>query len=198
MRMRIKHLSLVFAIWLTLCVYSVTCISRTNELVRKFIHGCPFAVPCPPPPCIDPVFGPGNCCGTCPDEPETTSTISPSATTPALNALFRLRKSKEGFQDFKRRIPFTTTTYPTTSECPYPCTHHGYQYCHPLPCYINCVDAVKQPGGCCYECINGPNCSYEGTVIPENTNITLADGKVVYCSIGGLHGGSVVVHNVLG
>lgn len=152
--------------------------SIENLRVRRFLHGCPFAFPCPLPPCDNPVFGPHDCCGSCPEpKPETTTTTT--ATTvraPKIRSEIKenaelkvkagvyLRKLYERSENSRTesRLEYlqklwSTTTFPTTSFCPNPCTHHGYHYCHPLPCYINCVDAVKRPGACCYECLNGKN-----------------------------------------
>ncbi|XP_052216705.1 uncharacterized protein LOC127834720 [Dreissena polymorpha] len=166
--------------------------------IKRFLHGCPFAFPCMLPPCDNPVFGPGNCCGSCP-EPDTTSVGTPSAATHgepgvAINHL----PSQNNVGRHKRFTFFTrpTTTPPTTTHCPYPCTFRGQHFCHPLPCHITCVDGVRPPGACCYECPNGPNCMYQGTVIPEGQNATVDGGEVVFCSSGDLHGGSVIVYPV--
>ncbi|KAH3808322.1 hypothetical protein DPMN_136675 [Dreissena polymorpha] len=177
------------------------------------------------PPCENPVFGPGNCCGSCP-EPDTTPVANPSAThgepgvtinhLPSQNNAGRFRRipyvrRKANPKPVKRTAPptttqnpptttepppTTTTTQPTTIDCPYPCTYYGQHYCHLLPCHITCVDAVRPPGACCYECPNGPNCMYQGTVIPEGQNATVDGGEVVFCSSGDLFGGSVIVYPV--
>ena len=159
-------------IQVTLFALSVLCISSTNVYaednfgIKRFLHGCPFAFPCPPPPCDNPVFGPHDCCGSCPDPTTTASStsdvqaldkksdLSNSAEKSLRRRIFRQLMSGMTSHELRKR-QFTTTTYPTTSECPQPCVHHGYHYCHPLPCHIECVDGVKQPGDCCYSCPNG-------------------------------------------
>ncbi|XP_060564290.1 brorin-like isoform X2 [Ruditapes philippinarum] len=177
--------------------------------IKRFLHGCPFAFPCPPPPCDNPVYGPHDCCGSCPEpttaEPMTLKVREEKAVHPQVNPAKKTRRghffkkmTSEITSHELRNRQFTTTTYPTTSECPYPCVHHGYHYCYPLPCYIPCVDGVKGPRDCCYQCPNGPNCMHDDKIIPEGKNVTLPSGDVAYCSNGGLYGGSVHVYPVLG
>lgn len=143
-----------------------------DATLRRWLHGCHMMFPCPPPPCDNPVYGQGDCCGHCPEpEPVPTSekTLIKRPDESGANGTTALIEKNRRSLDlhgsskelFKRLIymttpPFTRTTLPwTTPDCPYPCTHQGVDYCHPLPCYINCVDAVKPPGGCCYVCGNG-------------------------------------------
>ncbi|KAH3808324.1 uncharacterized protein LOC127834719 [Dreissena polymorpha] len=246
---RMKDLMLFILASYHLC--QVHCrISTEIIAIKRFLHGCPFAFPCMLPPCDNPVFGPGNCCGSCP-ESDTTPVATPyasqgeSAVTinhlPLQNNAVRFRRvpyvrTLSNPKPVKRwtgiptttenpptttenplfvsclpgtkrcsplvftlptEPPQTTTTPPTTTDCPYPCTFRGHHYCFPLPCMITCVDAVRPPGGCCYECPNGPNCDYQGTVIPEGQNVTVDGGVVVFCSRGGYRG-SVTVYGVPG
>ncbi|KAH3808325.1 hypothetical protein DPMN_136678 [Dreissena polymorpha] len=144
------------------------------------------------PPCDNSVFGPGNCCGLCP-EPDTTSVATQSAATHGeLGVTINHLPSQNNVGRHKR---FTSRV---RQQQQYPCTFRGQHFCHPLPCHITCVDGVRPPGACCYECPNGPNCMFEGTVIPEGQNATVDSGEVVFCSSGDLHGGSVIVYPVPG
>ncbi|XP_045182471.2 uncharacterized protein LOC123541130 [Mercenaria mercenaria] len=177
--------------------------------IKRFLHGCPFAFPCPPPPCENPVYGPHDCCGACPEPEIVSSTPIVADKKPVIADNFDRdrRTAKEMRKVFESLAPsriglqnneWTTTTYPTTTSCPYPCTQHGYHYCYPLPCHIPCVDGVKRPGACCYECLNDPNCSHDDQIIPEGQNVTLPSGNVAFCSRGDVMGGDVKIYKVLG
>ena len=138
-----------------------------NKQVRRWYHGCHSMIPCPPPFCDNPVYGPGNCCGYCPPDPVTSSPeVKPEAETEIAepdDLKRHVEKVAHGKAQLGKRASqlalftryFTTTSPKTTTYCPYPCTHQGTQFCFPLPCYINCVDAVKPRGACCYTCQNG-------------------------------------------
>ena len=135
--------------------------ASSGQAFRRWVHGCHSMIPCPPPFCDNPVYGPGNCCGYCP-EPTSSQDVT-KAKEPETQEAGELGGIIENIADRSKRSAqlelfrryFTTTTPRTTPYCPFPCTHQGTHFCFPLPCYINCVDAVKPPGACCYICQNG-------------------------------------------
>ena len=59
----------MFKVCLLLCVagyvYCRTVARENNE--KRLVHGCPFAFPCPPLACDNPIYDEHDCCGHCPD-----------------------------------------------------------------------------------------------------------------------------------
>ncbi|XP_052765454.1 uncharacterized protein LOC128206810 [Mya arenaria] len=196
---------------IVLALYDVTDVGArltSDKLAfRRFLHGCPFAFPCALPPCENPVFGPGNCCGSCP-EPEMTSSTTERVTTSGNSIDNEDPKSLFGDPEKRDITPptispnqphhthlTTTTIYPIpTTECSDPCRFNGTLFCFQIPCDEPCVDGLKLPGNCCRICLHGSNCMHDGHIIPEGRNVTMSGGEVVNCVRGGVHGEVQIYH----
>ncbi|XP_069106927.1 kielin/chordin-like protein isoform X2 [Argopecten irradians] len=143
------------------------------------IHDCPSPcihdgvkycghLPCPRPPCPDPVTTPGDCCPHCPTGNATDHCPSPCT---------------QGGHQYCHPIPcpFPPCSDPVTTpgeccphcdsavvgkrdddhDCPHPCTQGGNKYCEPIPCPLPpCDNPVTTPGECCPHCPNRTECPH--------------------------------------
>ncbi|XP_033726781.1 cysteine-rich motor neuron 1 protein-like [Pecten maximus] len=125
-------------------------------------------LPCPHPPCSNPVTTHGDCCPHCPTDNTTDHCPSPCT---------------QGGHKYCHPIPcpFPPCDHPVTTpgeccphcdsavvgkreedhDCPHPCTQGGHKFCEPIPCPLPpCDNPVTTPGECCPHCPNRTECPH--------------------------------------
>lgn len=134
---------------------------------------------CPTLSCANPVFTDGACCPFCPvrvtgelSGPDHTGSRSVH-----WDAVFqRLHKrASPSYPSPTLQPTYPTPTIRSTTFCPVGCTYEGTFYCEPVECRIRCVDGVRLPGSCCYECLNGISnslCVYFFVLVKRLLNFT--------------------------
>ena len=184
--------------------------------VRRFLHGCPFAFPCPLPPCDNPTFGPGNCCGSCPEmittlEPTTTTTNSADELAPEtakrdaasfLSSRLSLRDlNNHGLDRLgnggKKRYVTPPTKSPDTTTAP-PCTGDECSSTpYPIPT-ASCSEPCEHEGvrhcspiNCTVLCVDGVKFPHQCCTLCLNGKLSSSPTSAVR-SVSTVSGASTV------
>ncbi|XP_060069832.1 kielin/chordin-like protein [Ylistrum balloti] len=141
------------------------------------VHYC-YPLPCPLPPCSNPVTTPGECCPHCPS-------ITDGHDVANKTCLHPCEVNGHHFC-FPPPCPLPPCANPVTrpgqccqtcpegnsvavgkredSDCVHPCTQGGVKYCQPIPCpFPPCDNPVTTPGECC------PHCPTDGHDVANKT-----------------------------